>query len=79
MVNNIRLLGVKIADKLQWGYQVEQIKDKVLQALVLIKHARKLLPVRQTVTLTCRKFIADLLNRISAIVVRFGTVLENPN
>ena len=35
MINDIKLLGVKIDDKLQWNYQVEQVKAKALQALGL--------------------------------------------
>ena len=35
MVNDVKLMGVKIDDKLQWGNQVEQVKAKALQALGL--------------------------------------------
>ena len=36
MVNDIKLLGVKIDDKLQWSYQVEEVKAKALTAIVLV-------------------------------------------
>ena len=45
MVNDIKLLGVKIDDKLQLCYQVKQVKVRTLQAFGLIKHAKKFLPV----------------------------------
>ena len=45
VVNDIELLGVKIDDKLQWIYQVEQVKAKALQVLGPIKHAKKFLPL----------------------------------
>ena len=37
-------LGVQIGDKLQWDRHIEQVKAKALQALGLIKHAKKFLP-----------------------------------
>ena len=45
MVSDVKLLGDKLCDKLQWGDQVEQVKAKALQALGLIKHAKKFLPI----------------------------------
>ena len=39
MENDIKLLGVKIDEKVQWGDQVEQVKVKAVQDLGLIKHA----------------------------------------
>ena len=45
MVNDTKLLGVKIDDKLQWSCQVEQVKAKTLQVLGLKKHAKKFLPL----------------------------------
>ena len=40
-VSDVKLLGDKLCDKLQWGDQVEQVKAKALQALGLTKHAKK--------------------------------------
>ena len=45
MVNDIKLLGVKIDDKLQWSYQVEEVKANALQVLGLIKHAKRYIPL----------------------------------
>ena len=45
MLNDVTLLGVKIDDKLQWSYQVKQLKAMALKALDLVKHAKKFLPL----------------------------------
>ena len=45
MVNDIKLLGVKIDDKLQWSYEVEEVKANGLQVLGLIKHAKRYIPL----------------------------------
>jgi len=44
MISDATLLGVKIDDKLQWSYQVKQVKAKALQAFGLTKQAKKFLP-----------------------------------
>ena len=69
MVNDIKLLGVNIGDKLQLGWQVEEIKAKSLQALSLIKHVKHFF-----LEVICRKCIQELLSRILAIVARFNVV-----
>ena len=45
MTTNTKYLGVQIYDKLQWDPHIEQVKTKALQALRLIKHAKKFLPI----------------------------------
>ena len=44
MITDTKYLGVQIDDKLQWDRHIEQVKAKALQALGLIKHAKKFLP-----------------------------------
>ena len=45
MITDTKYLGVQIDDKLQWDRHIEQVKAKALQAIGVIKHAKKFLPV----------------------------------